>query len=386
MKTNQPARPARATRAYRRGLIASLPLLAKKHGTPLFIISKTLLLDEVARFRALLPRVEPWYAVKANPDPHILKLLVQAGLGFDVASIPEIEWLLESGARPERLLYANTMKKPAAIRRARKAGVTTTTFDSEYELQKIARHAPGASVLVRIKVPNVGSVVELSLKFGTDPGDAVPLLVRAKRMGLNPVGVSFHVGSQCIHGDNYLESFELAKIILNDAALKGIPLEMVDIGGGFPIRHFDSDEDWFATMAPVLNLELDRLFPPPVRIIAEPGRAIVGPSAILVTSVIGRSIRNNKYWYYLDDGVYGALSGLIFDHAHYQFEVLRKGPPFLTTLAGPTCDSLDIISRNEELPELDIGDLVYARNIGAYSLAHATRFNGIPPAKAVLVP
>ncbi|MFO7675216.1 MAG: type III PLP-dependent enzyme [bacterium] len=376
----------RATKAYRQQLVGSLPALTRKHGTPLFVISKTILLDQVARFRALLPRVEPWYAVKANPNPHILKLLVGAGLGFDVASMPEIEWLLEAGANPERLLYANTMKKPDAIRRARKAGVTTTTFDSEYELQKIARWAPGASVLVRIKVPNVGSVVELSLKFGTDPGDAVPLLVRARRMGLNPVGVSFHVGSQCTHGDNYLEAFELAKLILVDAAQKGLDLSMVDIGGGFPIRHFDTDEDWLATMAPVLNMELDRLFPPPVRIIAEPGRAIAGPSAILVTSVIGRSIRNNKHWYYLDDGVYGCLSGIIFDHARYQFETLRKGPPFLTTLAGPTCDSLDIISNSEEMPELGIGDLVYARNIGAYSIAHATRFNGIPPAKAVLIP
>ncbi|MFO7639222.1 MAG: type III PLP-dependent enzyme [bacterium] len=378
--------PPRATKAYYRQLVKSLPALAKRHGTPLFVISRTLLLGQVARFRALLPRVEPWYAVKANPNPQVLKLLVEAGLGFDVASVPEIEWLLAAGAAPERLLFANTMKKTESLRFARRAGVMTTTFDSEYELQKIARHAPGARVLVRIKVPNVGSVVELSLKFGTDPSDAVPLLVRAKKMGLAPVGVSFHVGSQCTHGDNYLEAFELAKIIMNDAALQGVPLGMVDIGGGFPIRHFDTDENWFQTMAPVLSMELDRLFPPEVRVIAEPGRAIVGPSAILLTSVIGRSIRNNKHWYYLDDGVYGCLSGIIFDHARYQFEVLRKGPPFLTTLAGPTCDSLDIISNSEELPELGIGDLVYARNIGAYSIAHATHFNGIPPAKAVLVP
>jgi ornithine decarboxylase len=389
MATRKPRRrqsACRATRAYRHQLIKSLPRLAKKHGTPLFVISKALLLDEVARFRTLLPRVEPWYAVKANASPDLLRPLVHAGLGFDVASVQEIELLLSLGVPPERLLFANTMKRIEAVRFARRVGVMTMTFDSEYELQKIVRHAPGANVLARIKVPNVGSVVELSLKFGTDPGDAVPLLVRAKRMGLNPVGVSFHVGSQCTHGDNYLEAFELAKIILNDAALKGIPLDTVDIGGGFPIRHFDSDEDWFATMAPVLSMELDRLFPPSVRIIAEPGRAISGPSCTLVTSVIGKSIRNNKRWYYLDDGVYGCLSGVVFDHARYHFEVLRKGPPFLTTLAGPTCDSLDIISNAEELPELDFGDLVYARNIGAYSIAHATRFNGIPPAKAVLVP
>jgi ornithine decarboxylase len=160
---------------------------------------------------------------------------------------------------------------------------------------------------------------------------------------------------------------------------------MVDIGGGFPIRHFDTDEDWFATMAPALTLEMNRLFDSGLRVIAEPGRALVGPSSFLIMSVVGKSIRNNKHWYFLDDGVYGALSGTIFDHCRYQFNVLKRGTTQLSTLAGPTCDSLDIISADEELPELDFGDLVYAQNIGAYSLAHATHFNGIPPAKAVLI-
>ena len=377
---------SRLLRGYWHRLRQTLPNLAKKHGTPLFIISKTLLLEQVAHFRRLLPRVEPFYAVKANPNPQALKLLVKAGLGFDVASVPEIEWTLAAGAAPDRLVFANTMKCPDALRFAQQHGVSLMTFDSEYELQKIARFAPGASVLVRIKVPNVGSIVELSLKFGADPGDAVPLLLKAKRMGLKPVGVSFHVGSQCRHGDNYLEALELTKIIINDAALKQLPLELIDIGGGFPIRYLDSDEDWFCHMAPAINLELDRLIPPQIRVIAEPGRALVGPAGILLMSVIGKSIRNNKHWYYLDDGVYGALSGIVFDHCKYQFEVLKKGPPLLTTLAGPTCDSLDIISNSEELPELDFGDLVFARNIGAYSIAHATNFNGIPPAKTVLVP
>jgi ornithine decarboxylase len=375
-----------ATRTYLSELRKSFPRLAKKHGTPLFVVSKTLLLEQVARFRRLLPRVEPFYAVKANPNPHVLKILAEAGLGFDVASVPEIEWVLAAGATPDRLIFANTMKRNESIEFACKNKVNLMTFDSEYELAKIAEHAPGTRVMVRIKVPNVGSIVELSLKFGADPADAVPLLLKAQRLGLKPVGVCFHVGSQCTHGNNYLEAFELTKIIVNDALLKKIPLEMVDIGGGFPIRHFDADEDWFANMAPAMIMEIDRLFDRNLRIIAEPGRAMVGPSSFLLMSVVGKSIRNNKHWYFLDDGVYGALSGTIFDHCKYQFKVLRRGQTQLTTLAGPTCDSLDIISGDEELPELDFGDLVYAQNIGAYSLAHATHFNGIPPAKAVMVP
>ena len=377
---------SKPNKTYLRELEKSLPKLARKHGTPLFIISKTLLLEQVARFRKLLPRVEPFYAMKANPNPHVIKAFADAGLGFDVASVPEIEWALAAGASPDRLVFANTTKRTESIEFAGKHRVNLMTFDSEYELGKIAEHAPGARVMVRIKVPNVGSVVELSLKFGADPSDAVSLLRKAQRLGLKPTGICFHVGSQCTHGSNYLEAFELVKILINDARLKGVPVEMVDIGGGFPIRQFDHDEDWFASMAPAMNLEINRLFEPDLRIIAEPGRALVGPSGFLLMSVVGKSIRNNKHWYFLDDGVYGALSGTIFDHAKYEFGVLKKGATQLSTLAGPTCDSLDIISADEELPELDFGDLVFAHNIGAYSIAHATSFNGIAPPKSILVP
>ncbi len=371
---------------YYKKLKATLPRLARRHGTPLFIISRTILLAQLARFRKLLPRVEPFYAVKANPNPEVLKLLARTGCGFDVASEPEMEWALSTGAAPDNIIFANTIKRPAAITFARKHGIKLMTFDSEYELGKIARYAPSAKVLVRIKVPNVGSVVELSLKFGAEPSDAVPLLLKAQKLGLEPVGIAFHVGSQCTHGNNYLEALELTKILFQEAAAKGVRLSIVDIGGGFPIRHFDTEEDWFAEMAPAINMELARLFPPDIRIIAEPGRAIIGPAGFLLMSVVGKSIRNNKHWYYLDDGVYGALSGTVFDHCKYQFETLKKGATQLTTLAGPTCDSLDIISPAEELPELELGDLVFAKNIGAYSIAHATHFNGIPPAKTVVIP
>jgi ornithine decarboxylase len=288
-------------------LLKTIPAITRRHGTPLFIISKTLLREQVARFRKMMPRVEPYYAMKANPDPRVLKVFREAGLGFDVASANEIDAALAAGGSPDRMVFANTTKREAMISFARKRGVDLMTFDSEYELDKIAKLAPGARVMVRIKVPNVGSMVELSIKFGTDPNDAVPLLMRAKKLGLNPYGVSFHVGSQCTHGDNYLEAFELCAIIVRDARAKQLPIEMVDIGGGFPIRHFDEDEDWFAKMAPALNLEINRLFDSNLKVIAEPGRALVGPACVLVMSVIGKSIRNNKHWYFLDDGVYGAL-------------------------------------------------------------------------------
>jgi ornithine decarboxylase len=177
----------------------------------------------------------------------------------------------------------------------------------------------------------------------------------------------------------------MASIIVRDARLKQLPLEMVDIGGGFPIRHFDDDKDIFGQMAPRLNKEMNRLFDSSIQIIAEPGRVLVGPAGTLVMSVIGKSIRANKHWYYLDDGVYGALSGIVYDHCKYQYKVYRRGHPQISTLAGPTCDSFDIISLSEDLPELEFGDIVYVDNIGAYSIASSTEFNSIPKAKVIAV-
>lgn len=363
----------------------ALHRLVKEHGTPVCAISRSALKKQVDRFRKELPRVQPFYAIKANPHPDVLKTLAAAGTGFDAASVPEIDAALAAGAKPDKIVYANTIKPAESIVAAMQRGVDLMTFDSEYELDKIAEHGPGARVLVRVKVPNVGSVVELSLKFGAEPADAIDLLIKAHKLGLRPAGMSFHVGSQCTHLENYMQALELAAIIFHDARLKQLPLEVLDIGGGFPIQHFDSDEDYFGSMASVIRGELDRLIDKGIRVIAEPGRFLVGPAATLVMGVIGKAIRENKHWYYLNDGVYGSLSGMIFDHAKYQFKVARGGRTQISTLAGPTCDSLDIIARGEQMPELELGDIVYVENVGAYSTASATSFNGIAPAKIVFV-
>jgi ornithine decarboxylase len=360
--------------------------IVRAHGSPVLAVSRAALKAQLARFRRHLPRVQPYYAVKANPHGDIIKLLAAWGAGFDVASAAEMQWVLDAGAPVERLIFANTIKPASAIAAAAAKGLTLMTFDSEYELDKIAEHCPQARVVVRIKVPNVGSMVELSLKFGVDPSDAIPMLIKAHQMGLRPAGVSFHVGSQCLRVENYIEAMEMAAIIVRDGLLKQLPLELVDIGGGFPIRHFADEPEHFEPMAEVISKELDRLFEPNLRIIAEPGRFLVGPAGTLVLRVVGRAIRENKHWYYLDDGVYGALSGMIFDHAKYEFGVLRGGRTRLCALAGPTCDGLDIISRGQQLPELDVGDVVYVNHCGAYSTASATSFNGIPFARTVMAP
>jgi len=386
MQTKLIAVKKAASHSGNNGLMKRLiPRLARQYGTPLFIINRAWLKENLNRFHKLLPRVQPFYAVKCNPHIEILKVFHKEGIGFDVASQGEMETLLKIGVSPKNLLFANTIKRPGTLKFSAAKGINLTTFDSEYELDKIAKYAPKAKVMVRIKVPNVGSIVELSVKFGTEPADAIPFLIKAQRLGLTPVGVSFHVGSQCLKEENYLEAFEMASIIMRDAKLKQLYLDTIDIGGGFPICHFEHEEDYFAKMAPNLNKEINRLFEPSIKVIAEPGRALIGPAGTLVMSVIGKSIRDNKHWYYLDDGLYGSLSGIVYDHCKYQYKVFRNGPKQLSTLAGPTCDGFDIISYMEELPELEVGDFVYVENIGAYSIATGTTFNNLPLAQVVAV-
>ena len=359
----------------------------KKHTTPFMLIRRAVLRKQYSRFRKCLPNVTPYYAIKANPHPSIVKEFVKMGSGFDVASAAEMKLVLKLGAHPSKVIFANTIKTPEDIEFARKRRVKLMTFDNEPELYKISKHYPGAHVLVRIKVANHGSVVELSLKFGADKDQAFFLLRKAKSLGLVPAGVSFHVGSQSTNVENYLQALDITNEIFEEAKEDGMPLRIVDIGGGFPIQHFDNEVGInFERMAFQIKKQMRALFDKHVRFIAEPGRFLVGPAGTLATQVIGRTFRNNKNYYYLNDGIYGDFSGMIFDHCRYEFKTLRRGQTFLSTLAGPTCDSLDTLSSNEEIPELYVGDVVYVKNIGAYSSASATPgFNGFPPAKIVLI-
>ena len=359
--------------------------LIKLHGTPLLVLEKDKLIAEYQRFRRLLPRVRLFYAIKANPHPDIIKTFRDLGACYDVASEGEMRHVLAQGVNPKNIIFANTIKRPEALEFARKSGIDFVTFDNEPELYKIAKHAPGCRVLARLKVSNLGSIVELSLKFGADQDQIVPMLAKARTLGLNPEGISFHVGSQCTNFENYERAFESAAHIMREAKQRGLPFKVIDIGGGFPIRHFDSDTHTLETFGRQMRQELDRLFPKDIDIIAEPGRALAGPAGMLITRVVGRAIRNNKNYYYLDDGVYGDFSGIVFDHCKYEFKTLKRGQKFASILAGPTCDSFDTISMSEELTELDVNDVVYVPNIGAYSCASAVIFNGIPPAKVIVV-
>lgn len=368
-----------------------LMALAKTHGTPLFIVDHAVLRRNLAEFKRWMPRVQPYYAVKANPDPLIVKTLYEAGASFDVASMPEFLIVhenirkLSAKARQDfiwdKIIYANPIKANRTLEELDQYR-PLVTYDNLAEVDKIARYAPHAGLALRIRVPNTGAMVELSSKFGAAPGEAVDLMVAAKARGLGVEGVSFHVGSQCTNFDNYIQALNLASGIFKEARLRGIELQLIDLGGGFPAP-YDKDVEPFKKLARKINPEIKRLFPEPIEILAEPGRFIVATAATLVAQVIGKAARDGKPCYYLDDGVYHTFSGIIFDHCQYHIKAFKNGPKQISAVFGPTCDALDTISLSEELPELNLGDLVYSENIGAYSQASSTWFNGFPPAKVL---
>ena len=365
--------------------------IAKKNGTPAFIIDHEKIRQNYKGFTEALPRVQAYYAVKANSNPEIVKTLYKMGASFDVASFPEFMIVYEYiKGMPEKerqdwiwdkIIYANTIKQEETLQKLNQYK-PLVTYDNIDELHKIKKHCPQAGLVLRIRVPNTGSMVELSSKFGAHPGEAVDLILEAFKIGLVVEGISFHVGSQCNNFENYIQALQLSSSILKEAESRGHKINILDIGGGFPVK-YNSKVKAFKTLAKKLNTEIDRLFPKTMEILAEPGRFMVANSATLVTKIIGKAVRDGKTCYYLDDGVYHTFSGIVFDHCQYPLKSFKEGELKVCAAFGPTCDAFDTISVAEDLPELEIGDYLYAENIGAYSIASSTYFNGFPPAKVV---
>jgi ornithine decarboxylase len=367
--------------------------LAKEHGTPLFVVDHAELRKNYALFRKHFPRVQIYYAVKVNSDPAIVKTFYELGGSFDVASMQEFHTVYENikklpaKARQDfiwdKIIYANPIK-PIETLQELDPYRPLVTYDNEEEVKKIAKHAPHAGLALRLRVPNTGSMVELSSKFGALPGEAVDLIRCAHDHKLVVEGLSFHVGSQCTNHENYIQALHLCAGIFAEAKSRGFTLKLLDIGGGFPAA-YDATVPKFSALAKKINHEIDRLFPEPIEILAEPGRFLVASAGHAVSKIIGKAFRNEKLCYYVDDGVYHTYSGVIFDHCTYHLKSFKKGAPRICAVFGPTCDALDTISLAEQLPELEIGDYLYSENIGAYSAASSTHFNGFPPAKVVHV-
>jgi ornithine decarboxylase len=369
-----------------------LQVLAREHGTPIFVIDHEKIRENYREFREHMPDVQVYFAVKANSNPEIVKTLYEMGCSFDVASMPEFMLVYENiktMPRKERLdwiwdkiIYANTIK-PIETLEALDKYKPLVTFDNIYELRKISEHAPHAGLVLRIRVPNTGSMVELSSKFGAHPGEAVDLIVSAFDMGLEVEGLSFHVGSQCTNFENYMQALQLSANIISEVETRtGRKIRILDIGGGFPVKYHPGIRS-IRTLARKLNTEIKRLFPKDMQILAEPGRFLVANTCTLVAKVVGKAFRDGKPCYYINDGVYHTYSGQVFDHVNYPVLPFKDGETQISAVFGPTCDAFDTITLSAELPDLDIGDFVYSENIGAYSHASSTYFNGFPPAKVV---
>ncbi|MCB1863828.1 MAG: type III PLP-dependent enzyme [Chromatiales bacterium] len=351
--------------------------LIAKHGTPLLALDRRRLRANVELLRRELPGVEIYYAVKANPHPIVLETMRDMGCGFDVASYDELRTVLDSRGPLERCLYTHPTKRPDEIERMLAAGIKTWFFDNASELDKLAAMAPGSRVVLRVRAANPDCVVDLSEKFGTAPDEAEGLLGLAIDKGLKPVGLAFHVGSQTSIPQPYVDMITTAKRIFDHMQVRGHPLELLDIGGGFPVDYGRGMVMDFELFCAPIRAALQTYFPS-TRVIAEPGRFVVADAATLALRVISHAERNGLMWYYVEDGVYGAFSGHVFDHAKYRFSTQVQGPPRPCIIAGPTCDSFDVIARDAYLPELAVGDLLFAHEMGAYTNASATTFNGIP--------
>ncbi len=366
--------------------------LARKHGTPLFILNHQKIRGNYRIFKKLLPRVQCYYAVKANSHPEIIKTLFKEGSSFDVASYNEFMQIYRYIKHFEekdqeffiwdKIIFSNTIKDRETLRKIRRYK-PLVTYDNRDELKKIREHCDTAGLVLRLKVPDTGSQVEMGSKFGAEPGEAHHLIRQAFEDGMVVEGLSFHVGSQCTNYDNYTAALAITSDIFREARKKGYPLKIVDIGGGFPVP-YDTQVPKFETLAKIINTECLRLFPEDIEIIAEPGRFMVATAAILLAEIIGKARREGKIFYYINDGVYHTFSGVVYDHWTPNFTSFGRGKKEVCAVVGPTCDSFDKISLSVQLPgNLKVGDYLYTQNVGAYSIASSTRFNGFNGAKVI---
>jgi ornithine decarboxylase len=343
--------------------------------------------------RKALPEADIFYAVKANPLPEIISLLAGLGAHFDVASPGEIDICRGLKVPPGRLSFGNTIKRESAIAQSRAAGVDLFAFDSIAEVEKLARSAPGSRVFCRMLIENKGAEWPLTRKFGCESHMAVELIIAAKRLGLHPVGLSFHVGSQQTDPQQWGAAIAHAAWIYHGCAHQGIRLELLNLGGGLP-AHYREPIQPLSVYAEAIETALRKEFGSTrPHIIVEPGRYLVGDAGLLRTEVLlisRKSQHERERWIYLDAGLYNGLDETLNERIHYRIRTPHDGGPSgPAILAGPTCDSTDILYRRHpyELPlDLAIGDPIDFLSAGAYTASvAAVGFNGFPPIKTYVV-
>ena len=354
--------------------------LVEQYGSPMLLLDCDKLAEQYRALSAALPGVGLYYAVKAFPHAAIVNTLNQLGAGFDIASTGEINLLRKQKVNPRNTIHTHPIKKDKDIKDALRFNCSTFVVDNYAEIVKFRKYAHRVGLLLRVAFRSPDCAVDLSKKFGCSPEEVPALLKIAKELGLHVKGLSFHVGSQSTSPSTHVAAIEACSRLIEEYE---VPIRILDIGGGFPVDYdHATDIDIHAFCTPI-RAALAKL-PEHVEVIAEPGRFLIAPAAAAVTTVVGKALRGDQPWYYLDDGVYGMFSGIIYDHARYPLHVFRTGPTRPSAVVGPTCDSIDVIEEALELPELEIGDLVIGRMMGAYTAATATTFNSLPVPKIVV--
>jgi len=354
--------------------------LVSRYGSPLFLIDAGRVRVQYRSLAAALPGVALYYAIKSLPHPAIVAVLEEEGACFDLATNGEVQLVRRLGVAPGRCIHTHPIKRDCDIRTALDYGVTHFVIDNEDELRKFVKYRSRASVLIRLAFHG-DAVVDLSRKFGCEPEILPDLLALAAQLRVDVVGLSFHAGSQAANPQVHVRAIEVCGELMRRARERGQELSLLDIGGGFPTDYLQGSPPMpIAEFCTPIRGALSTL-EDGVRIIAEPGRYLSAPCAVAVASVMGRAQRDGRWWYYLDDGLYGSYSGQMYDHATYPIEALvDDGPSYPSVLAGPTCDSIDVIREGIDLPKLEQGDLVMGRTMGAYTWASASEFNFFPRA------
>ena len=350
-----------------------------------YIVNIKSIVQQYEKWNEHLPRIKPFYAVKCNPNPIITKILSKFDIGFDCASKNEISQIISHGVDPSKIIFANPCKASGQIKFARSEDVDLMTFDDVHELYKIKLYHPHAKLVLRIKTDDSKSECKFNCKFGADTTDIQNILKTAMNLGLSVVGISFHVGSNCHDAETYYKALRDVRQAFDMAREIGYTMNFLDIGGGFPGYDKEGGVS-FEEIAKEINRGVDEFFDDPtIEIIAEPGRYFVSASHTLVSNVIGKKRFNDKFIYYLNDGIYGSFNCVYFDHAKPIVMPYneRDGKLYDSTVFGPTCDSIDIISENCKLPDLAIGEWVYVENFGAYTIAAASNFNGFQQTRCV---
>jgi ornithine decarboxylase len=366
-----------------------LTALAERHGTPLLVLQPHLVARRYRELTARLPGFRMHYAVKASPHPLVLSTIAICGGGFDVASSAEVDLLSQLGLPTDRCIHTHPIKKPADIDHAYAAGIRTFVVENPCEAQKFAGRPDDIELLVRLAFRNPAAKSDLSSKFGVEPADAELLVKHVIAAGVQFAGFSFHVGSQSSsprpYGTALRRTLELIAHIHDSL---GVRSRVIDIGGGFPVPYREPVPTLDAIADVIANAlgsaRSDFTF------LAEPGRYLAADSMTLLTSVVGTAERDGQVWYYLDDGLYGSYSNVMTENVHPPILALREltddGPADYenVALAGPTCDSADMIARDYPMPPSGVGDIVVSPMMGAYTAVTSSRFNGIPATPIVM--